>query len=242
MFTSFTVTAIEAFPIDNAEGGLTIGPLVRPENITTARTRLDQNSVRYNLEDTFAKESLGFIVVSREYTSSTAASDDLQRLANSGIKDYLYVARGDHADRISVGVYSQHAVAQDRAATLNNFGFAFSVIERFQTTGLGTNIVIREPGLGIDDLERILSDQAANDIPVRESISVEPTDIDVSDVPVPEPNEGELGVEKSAAEPAQKEKIISTPNDPVSRVEIPTIIAQSRDATPVIRTRQTAED
>ena len=76
---------------------------MRPENITTARTRLDQNSVRYSLEDTFAKESLGFIVVSREYTSSTAASDDLQRLADSGIRDYLYVARGDYDDRISVG-------------------------------------------------------------------------------------------------------------------------------------------
>jgi len=147
MFTSFTVTAIEAFPIDNAEGGLTIGPLVRPENITTARTRLDQNSVRYNLEDTFAKESLEFIVVSREYTSSTAASDDLQRLADSGIKDYLYVARGDHADRISVRVYSQHAVAQDRAATLNNFRFAFSVIERFQTTGSGTNTLFENQDL-----------------------------------------------------------------------------------------------
>ena len=241
-FGCFTVTASDSFLINNVDGDLTIGPLQRAEDISTARTRLDKNNLRYSLEDTLAKESLGFIVVSNEYTSNAAASDDLQRLADSGIRDYLYVARGDYADRISVGVYNQHTVAQNRAAELNNFGFTFNVIERFRTTDSGTSILIREPGLGIDELERILSDQAANDIPVRESISVEPTDIDISDVPVSKPNEGEPGIEKSAAEPVQNEEVIATPNDPVSSVEIPAIIAPSPDATPVIRTQQPAED
>lgn len=134
MFSSFAVTASDHFLINNADGDLPIGPLDRSEDITTARTRLDKNNLHYSLEDTPAMESLEFIVISREYTSNSAASDDLQRLADSGIKDYLYVARGDYADRISVGVFNQHAVAQNRAATLNNLGFAFSVIERFHTT------------------------------------------------------------------------------------------------------------
>ncbi|HIE87602.1 MAG TPA: hypothetical protein EYP91_12335, partial [Gammaproteobacteria bacterium] len=242
MFSSFAVTASDHFLINNADGELTIGPLDRIEDITTARTRLDKNNLHYSLEDTPAKESLGFIVISREYTSNSAASDDLQRLADSGIKDYLYVARGDYADRISVGVFSQHAVAQIRAATLNNLGFAFSVIERFHTTDAGTSIVIREPGLGIDGLERILADQVAKDEPIQESIRAERTDTDISDVPVPEPGEGELSVEKNTAEPVQKEETITIPNDPVSAVEIPAIIAPSPNATSVIRTQQPAED
>ena len=224
-FGCFTVTASDSFPINNADGDLTIGPLQRAEDISTARTRLDKNNLRYSLEDTLAKESLGFIVVSNEYTSNAAASDDLQRLAESGIKDYLYVARGDYADRISVGVYNQHAVAQNRAAELNNFGFTFNVIERFRTTDSGTSILIREPGLGSDELERILADQAAKDVPVRKSISAQPTDTDISDVPVLESGEGELKVEKNKAEPLQKEDIITTP-----------------DATSVTRTQQPAED
>ena len=172
LLSSFAVTASDHFPISNADGYLTIGPLDRDEDLKKARTLLDTNDLSYRIEDTSAKESLGFIVVTRKYTSKSAASDDLRALADSGIKDYLYVGRGDYINRISVGVFGNQITARNRVAQLNSLGFSFSVIERFRMTGAATSIVIRGSGLGIDELKRILAGQAAKDEPILDSIGV----------------------------------------------------------------------
>jgi hypothetical protein len=242
LLSSFAVTASDHFPISNADGYLTIGPLDRDEDLKKARTLLDTNDLSYRIEDTSAKESLGFIVVTRKYTSKSAASDDLRALADSGIKDYLYVGRGDYINRISVGVFGNQITARNRAAQLNSLGFSFSVIERFRMTGAATSIVIRGSGLGIDELKRILAGQAAKDEPILDSISTEPTDNALGDVPVPELNEGELRVEKDTAESVQDEEIIAAPDDPKPVDKIPDIIAPSQATTPAIRTQSPAED
>ncbi|MDA0273028.1 MAG: hypothetical protein O3C68_07225, partial [Proteobacteria bacterium] len=241
LLSSFAVTASDHFPISNEDGYLTIGPLDRDEDLTKARTLLDTNDLSYRIEDTSAKESLGFIVVTREYTSKSAASDDLRALADSDIKDYLYVGRGDYINRISVGVFGNQTTAQTRAAQLNSLGFAFSVIERFRMTGAAKSIVIREPGLGVDELERILAGQVAKDEPTLDSISTEPTSNTLDDVPVPELNEGELRVEKDTAESVQDEEIIAAPDDRKPVDIIPDIIAPSQVTTPAIRSRSPAE-
>lgn len=246
LLCSFTVTASDQFPISNADGSLTIGPLERAEDISTARARLENNGIPYRVEDTAAKESLGFIVVTREYTNKSTASDDLRGLADSGIKDYLYVGRGEYVNRISVGVFGNQDAAQNRAAKLNKLGFSFSVIERFRRTGTVSRIIVREPGLGIAELERIFLDQVAKDEPTQNNDSAEPAGNDIRDVQVPHLDEGELRVEKDFAEPipepsAEKETI-PAPDDLKPVAEIPASTVPPSDVTPAIRYQPPAKD
>ena len=152
LFCSF---ARADYNVIQADGALNITPIESEQALREVQDLLDNNFIDYRVEDSSYRRSLGFIVVTGTYPSKPAAAGDLRSLADAGVKDYLFVARGDYENRISAGVFGTRESAQSRADGLNRRGFSFSVIERFRT--LGTRAVVIRDALTIDELERVLT-------------------------------------------------------------------------------------
>ncbi|MBO6655629.1 MAG: hypothetical protein JJ934_01975 [Pseudomonadales bacterium] len=152
LFCSF---ARADYNVIQADGALNITPIESEQALREVQDLLDNNFIDYRVEDSSYRRSLGFIVVTGTYPSKPAAAGDLRSLADAGVKDYLFVARGDYENRISAGVFGTRESAQSRADGLNRRGFSFSVIERFRT--LGTRAVVIRDALTTDELERVLT-------------------------------------------------------------------------------------
>ena len=103
------------YNIIEADGAFTITPVESEQNLRDIQQLLDNNFIEYRVEDSTYRQSLGFIVVTGTYPDKPAAATDLRRLADAGIRDYLFVARGDYTNRISAGVFGNRDSAQDHA-------------------------------------------------------------------------------------------------------------------------------
>lgn len=141
------VGAAADWQISRADGGISIGPFDSRAETDNILPELDRNGLSYRVEEVSTRESLGFIVVTATYPDRAGATEDLDALATAGIKDFLFIGRGDYVNRISVGVFSQRSAAERRAAELNEKGFAFDVIERSRGT---TYYAIVMPGSALN--------------------------------------------------------------------------------------------
>jgi len=126
------------------------------KEIAEVTRHFDRENLVYQIRPQNRQESLGFIVVSRAFSDQDDASDDLELMEQRGVRDFLFVYRGDYANRISAGVYAARSIAQRRADNLNNAGFNFEVMERFRTHQ-AWEIQVLSPGLTEEDLRTILS-------------------------------------------------------------------------------------
>jgi hypothetical protein len=161
LFLGGYATANDSFEVINADGKLRISPIFSDEDLAQTRRSLDADQVRYELNDISSKESLGFIVVTETFPNKTAATPQLDRLVEAGVKDYLFVSRGDYANRISAGVFASINSADQRAEQLIAKGFSFSVVERFKRVN-ATEITILTADQNASSIRRILNEGASS--------------------------------------------------------------------------------
>ena len=225
--------------ISYADGSTLIGPLNSNSETELLQSHLDANSISYETRQLSAEESLEFIVVTSSYENKLAAEADLQALQDAGIKDYLYVGRGDYVNRISIGVFASLSSAQSRMASVNTHGFEFDVVERFRSIQL-TEIVLTNPELSHSQLQKILAGEVI-DRPVTQ---IDPARIKIQDQQraitevVTEPiDEGEIRIEKDSAAETESEQLPitkPTPDIPVAVMPAPLAELES-DTKPEIK-------
>ena len=211
--------------VSDADGSLRVGPLTSSADVNAAKSHLDREDVAYYENDTSSNESLGFIVVTRQFEDQIDAGPTLDRLYDARVRDYLYVYRGDYANRISIGVFGSYESAARRAELVNELGFDFQVVERFRST-TAVELTVYEPGLTEPDLRRILDGGSRpaivfeNDLPPPQTTVVtepEPATVitDSSDATTPEAGLAPLAEEQS--EPEQP--AVSRKQPPVVRMQ-----------------------
>ncbi|MBT4160505.1 MAG: hypothetical protein HOE54_04310, partial [Gammaproteobacteria bacterium] len=217
--------------VSDADGELRIGPLMAGSELNDITADLDRESIGYHINDITSRESLGFIVVSPLYDGKESAALDLSRLSEAGIKDYLYVARGDYANRISVGVFSDQDSAQSRTDTVNAFDFGFDVIERFKIR-YTKELVLETPDLTSDSLSAVL---AGGPLPPPESKDIQ------SVAPPVALDDGEINVVPTEVPPVIE--IAKTEEVPVQKqVAVEEKIPPTKSSSPVVRSMQKSDD
>ncbi|MDA0977323.1 MAG: SPOR domain-containing protein, partial [Proteobacteria bacterium] len=129
----FLASPLQAFDINHADGAFLVTITGGEDEETRLSSYLDHENIEHRVRTAESRESLGFIVVTEPFTDRLAATPMLGKLRDAGIRDFLFVGRGDYENRISIGVFSTRESADQRADQVNARGFDFSVIQRFRT-------------------------------------------------------------------------------------------------------------
>lgn len=109
-----------------------LGPFIKKAQSNKAQELFKENDVettRIQLRDT---SRIGYWVILPASDSRKAAKKKIARLKILKIKDYFLVAKGTHANAISLGVYSQKKLARRRVDEIIRLGF----IPRMETVPL----------------------------------------------------------------------------------------------------------
>jgi hypothetical protein len=111
----------------------TIGPLENEDDISALGAWFNAQGSQATLRDDERREVVSTWVFVPPQESLEAAKALVQEMEAASIEDIYVIARGDMANAISLGLYSQSETLERRVAQLESRGFTPSVQPRYRT-------------------------------------------------------------------------------------------------------------
>lgn len=197
-----------------AAKSITLGPYGTQEEFIKSATFLATNQIPYEMShDNAVTESMGYIVVTRQISSSEARFT-IRGLKNDGITDLLYISKGVYARRISGGVFNKERTAKDRIKRLANSRQRFTIMERTRTISTSTITVSSDdiPNALREKFRSVTGIRLPKRVERRKIIAQEPVLIvEPKPEPVPEPTPEPTPPPQIAPEPV----LVETRPEPV---------------------------
>jgi hypothetical protein len=109
-----------------------VGPISEPEDAKAARAWLAKRSYKVELRDGKRRELSRYWVHLPRFANLASAREVHKKLSASGVKDLHVIARGNMANTLSLGVYSQRDSMERRVEKLRSLGEKPLVTERFK--------------------------------------------------------------------------------------------------------------
>jgi len=111
----------------------TIGPLENEDDISALGAWFNAQGSQATLRDDERREVSSTWVFMAPQESREAANGLVQEMQAADIEDIYVIPRGDMANAISLGLYSQNETLERRVAQLKSRGFTPSVLPRYRT-------------------------------------------------------------------------------------------------------------
>lgn len=104
-----------------------LGPFTRKESFNAARARLTSGGINVFSRVTSDAVRNGYWVMLPVSRSRNQAQLQIQRLKESGVKEYFLVATGEMKNAISLGVFSKPKLAKRRLDEVEKLGFEVKI-------------------------------------------------------------------------------------------------------------------
>jgi hypothetical protein len=124
---------ILAMPPESARQCYTIGPLVSEDDISALSAWFNAQGSEATLRDDERREVVSTWVFLPPLENREAADARVRDMQASNIDDIYVIPRGDMANAISLGLFSQEETLQRRITQLEERGFTPSVLPRYKT-------------------------------------------------------------------------------------------------------------
>jgi len=124
---------ILAMPADSDRECYTIGPLDNEDDISALSAWFKAQGSQATLRNDERREVVSTWVFLPPLESREAADARVREMQASNIDDIYVIPRGDMANAISLGLYSQDETLQRRITQLKERGFTPSVLPRYRT-------------------------------------------------------------------------------------------------------------
>ena len=122
-----------ALPPETDRECYTIGPLENEDDISALGTWFSAQGSQATLRSDERREVSSTWVYLPPLESRDAADDRMREMQAASIDDIYVIPRGDMANAISLGLYSQNETLQRRVSQLEERGFTPSVLPRYRT-------------------------------------------------------------------------------------------------------------
>jgi len=122
-----------AMPQNSDIACYTIGPLENEDDISALGAWFNAQGSQATLRDDERREVSSTWVFMPPQESREAANGLVQEMQAAAIEDIYVIPRGDMANAISLGLYSQNETLERRVAQLESGGFTPSVLPRYRT-------------------------------------------------------------------------------------------------------------
>ncbi len=110
-----------------------VGPLSSPDDVERIGAWLASQGGEASLRESERREISVFWVYFPPFPSREEALEFVARMQANEIEDIYVIRRGDMANAISVGIYSQRASTQRRLSELRGKGYEPSILPRYKT-------------------------------------------------------------------------------------------------------------
>jgi len=130
---SVSLDEVLAMPPDSDRECYTIGPLENEDDISALSDWFSAQGSQATLRNDERREVDSTWVFIEPLESREAADARVQEMLAASIDDIYVIPRGDMANAISLGLYSQSETLQRRISQLEERGFVPSVLPRYRT-------------------------------------------------------------------------------------------------------------
>ena len=130
---SVSLDEVLAMPRESDRECYTVGPLENEDDISALSDWFSAQGSQAILRNDERREIDSTWVFLEPLESREAADARVQEMFAAGIDDIYVIPRGDMANAISLGLYSQSETLQRRVSQLEERGFAPSVLPRYRT-------------------------------------------------------------------------------------------------------------
>jgi hypothetical protein len=130
---SVSLDEVLAMPLDSDRECYTIGPLENEDDISALSDWFGAQGSQATLRNDERREIDSTWVFLEPLESREAADARVQEMQAASIDDIYVIPRGDMANAISLGLYSQSETLQRRISQLEERGFIPSVLPRYRT-------------------------------------------------------------------------------------------------------------
>jgi hypothetical protein len=130
---SVSLEEVLAMPPDSDRECYTLGPLENEDDISALSAWFNAQGSQATLRDDERREVVSTWVFMGPMESREAADARVQDMQAASIDDIYVIPRGDMANAISLGLYSQNDTLQRRVSQLEARGFTPSVLPRYRT-------------------------------------------------------------------------------------------------------------
>jgi hypothetical protein len=130
---SVSLDEVLAIPLESDRECYTVGPLENEDDISALSDWFSAQGSQATLRNDERREIDSTWVFLAPQESREAADTRVQEMLAAGIDDIYVIPRGDMANAISLGLYSQSETLQRRVSELEGRGFTPSVLPRYRT-------------------------------------------------------------------------------------------------------------
>jgi hypothetical protein len=130
---SVSLEEVLAMPPDSDRECYTLGPLENEDDISALSAWFNAQGSQATLRDDERREVVSTWVFMGPLESREAADVRVREMQAASIDDIYVIPRGDMANAISLGLYSQSDTLQRRVSQLEARGFTPSVLPRYRT-------------------------------------------------------------------------------------------------------------
>ena len=130
---SVSLDEVLAMPPESDRECYTIGPLENEDDISALSAWFNAQGSQATLRDDERRETVSTWVFMGPMESREAADERVREMQAANIDDIYVIPRGDMANAISLGLYSQDVTLQRRVSQLEKRGFTPSVLPRYRT-------------------------------------------------------------------------------------------------------------
>ena len=130
---SVSLEEVLAMPPDSDRECYTVGPLENQDDISALSAWFNAQGSQATLRDDERRETVSTWVFMGPLESREAADARVAEMQAANIDDIYVIPRGDMANAISLGLYSQDETLRRRVAQLEERGFTPSVLPRYRT-------------------------------------------------------------------------------------------------------------
>ena len=130
---SVSLEEVLAMPPESDRECFTIGPLENEDDISALSAWFSAQGSQATLRGDERREVVSTWVFMEPLESREAANARVQEMLAANIDDIYVIPRGDMANAISLGLYSQNETLQRRVSQLEERGFTPSVLPRYRT-------------------------------------------------------------------------------------------------------------
>jgi len=130
---SVSLDEVLAMPPESDRECYTIGPLENEDDISALSAWFNAQGSQATLRDDERRETVSTWVFMGPMESREAADERVREMQAANIDDIYVIPRGDMANAISLGLYSQDETLKRRVSQLEERGFTASVLPRYRT-------------------------------------------------------------------------------------------------------------
>ncbi len=130
---SVSLDEVLAMPPESDRECYTVGPLENEDDISALSAWFNAQGSQATLRDDERRETVSTWVFMGPMESREAADERVREMQAANIDDIYVIPRGDMANAISLGLYSQDETLKRRVSQLEERGFTASVLPRYRT-------------------------------------------------------------------------------------------------------------